>query len=242
MTARRLVNGCKVLISAGVMLLGLNFPSSAQPMLDFGAISPTPGTISYAGGATPLVGTNIQIDNVGGINTPSNDGTNFDCFGCLLNFTTGNLTGSTAQSWDFGGGGSISLVGKVDANGDHLLNLGDIGFLGAVPLLSGSFASAQVSKQASSATFKIAGAAFSDVKDSDLIELFGLGALGSTGYSGGFNLSFSAAGSPPSAFTSSTVLSGDVVNAPPIPEPASVFLMGSALFGLGVIARRRRQA
>jgi len=217
-----------------VLALGLAlsfFPALAQaaPVLDFGIVAPTTGTISYAGGASPLVGSGIEVDNITGIGTPSNNGVTVTCVSCTLNFTTGNLTSSTATTWNFGGGGSITITGGVD-----LIPGGAPEIPVGTTLLSGSFDGASVTK--TNNTFRIAGASFVDTKDEDLLDFYG---APNTLWRGGFNISFLANGSPPNSFTSTTVLSGDVANTEPIPEPASLVLLGSGLFSLGAYARKK---
>jgi len=198
----------------------------AVSMLDFGVIAPTTGSISYAGGMNPLVGTNIQVDNIVGL--PG--GTTLTCVGCVLNFTTGNLTGTTGTTWDFGGGPATSIT----VTGTAVDSLNNVIASGA--LLTGGFGMATVTNFAN--TFKIAGASFTDVKDPNLLAFFGL----PTGipYNGNFNISFMGTGTPPGAFASSTVLSGDIVNTP-TPEPGTMLLLGSGLAGFGYLARRRRR-
>jgi hypothetical protein len=221
-----------------VTVLGLVFlPGAAQavPMLDFGIVAPTTGSISYSGGVSdPLVGTNIQVDNVSGLGTPVNDGAVISCVGCLLNFTTGSLLGTTSSTWDFGGGSlsTITIIGGIDLDGGGI-GPGDIPL--GTPLLTGSFGTATVASFGP--TFRIAGSAFSDTKNEDLLAFYGL----SPGpFSGNFNISFNAVGSPPGGFQSSMVLSGDVLNtAVQVSEPASLLLLGSGLVVLGLWGRRR---
>ena len=74
------------------------------------------GTVSYAGGAAPLIGTGINVSSVVDKDTanpaiPVTDG--------VLSFTTGPLTGFTPTEWDFGGGASssIKITGAVPAAG-----------------------------------------------------------------------------------------------------------------------------
>src|SRR5262249_57435774 len=63
----------------------LGATAHADSILDFGIVTPTTGSISYAGGAAPLVGLGIDVDLVTGL--PS--GTSAACVGCVLNFITG---------------------------------------------------------------------------------------------------------------------------------------------------------
>ncbi|HEU0049207.1 MAG TPA: hypothetical protein VFQ43_16575, partial [Nitrososphaera sp.] len=64
-------------VSVCIILWGLSLSTlevQADPIIDFGLVAPTGGTISYAGGAAPLLGTNIQVDNVVGLDTPDHNG------------------------------------------------------------------------------------------------------------------------------------------------------------------------
>src|SRR5262245_4412196 len=79
-------------------------------------------SLSYQGGTTPLVGSDLYVASVLGEGTPLNGGTTLT-FEATLNFTTGNLVGTTATSWEFAGGGSFSIVGTVDGLVDKTATL-----------------------------------------------------------------------------------------------------------------------
>lgn len=206
-------------------------PGFATPQLDFDVTPGGPGSISYAGGANPLVGTGIRPTTITGLGTPANNGMVLGCVSCSLSFTTGNLVSTTSTSWTFGGGGSLSLVGGT--SGGLVLPAGTL-------LVRDDFTSATVSALGSG-TFKVAIADFKDQKNERLAAFFGLpGGFGPGAplWDGSFNISFNAAGSPPGGFSSTSILSGDIVNS--IPEPTSMLLLGSGLVGLVAAGLKKR--
>jgi hypothetical protein len=190
----------------------------AVSMLDFD--SPGGGTISYAGGVSPLVGTNISVDLVSAI-----PGGPFGvaCSNCFLNFQTGNLVAGDASQYTFASGGSITITGLVAGMSG-----------GSVTLLSGSFDGVTTVNG-----FGIAGDSFSDFKNPALLALFGLPA---GPYAGNLNLMFTAIlTSSPTVFAS-VPDGGDVVNNSTVPEPGTLLLLSSGLGGLRYLVRRRRVA
>ncbi len=84
--------------------------------------------------------------------------------------------------------------------------------------------------------FKIAGGAFADAKEPPLAAFYGLGSA--VAWLGTINLFFSASGSPPSAFTSTLITPGTVLNA--VAEPPVLALFGALLIGIGFLGRRRK--
>jgi hypothetical protein len=207
-----------------------------SPALDFNINAPTSGTISFAGSTSDtLIGTDIQVNSVVGLGTASNDGVTLNCINCYLNFETGAYTGAAGNLWMFNGGGFITLFGSLDTNGD-----GNADIINAM-LLSGRFNQASnVSYDLGQLVFNIAAGTFADTKNPDLLAYYG---LPDVGYLGGMAISFTtAAGASQNvgdAFTSTQVLSGDILNTP-VPLPAAAWLLGSGLLVMAGVNRRRR--
>lgn len=206
--------------------------ASAAPILDFGVIASTAGSVSYATAGGALVGSGIPVDQIVGLGTSSNSGVAVTCVNCTLNFTTGVFAGSSSPTqWDFNPGGSLQIVGGVDFGNDGTVDI-PVGTM----LLSGSFfGKAMV---LGSDNVKVATGGFQDMKDAALLAFFGLPA--NVGYQGGFNLQFWGRGDAPGTFASTQVRSGDFVNSP-VPEPATMLLFGSGLLAAGLAGRRGRK-
>jgi hypothetical protein len=147
----------------------------AVPYLAFSidANHPSTASISYAGGATPLVGVDISVDSVTGVNTLLNNGVTLPFVGAL-NFTTGPFIGSDSTHWYFGGGGSIDLIANS-----------------AITILDGTFSYAVVENKGDDSLAAIG--LFLDEKFEPLTDFYG---LPNAGYQGFFYLNLSAQGSP----------------------------------------------
>lgn len=208
----------------------------AASQLDIGVIAPSPGTISFAGGSAPLVGTNIEVDEVVGLDTPANNHTVAFLTNAVMNFETGNLTSTGPNNWMFGNGGFFNITGGVDFP-DMTPDIPD-----GTTLLSGTFEVVQVFKLGPFFTVGIA--AFADRKHEDLVEFYD---MPKGDYLGNMNLSFSTFGNPPTGdaeadpFESVAIFSGDILNTPPVvPTPTAVW-MGLSCLALPVVAAIRRR-
>jgi hypothetical protein len=210
----------------------LFFPTIAKAatVLDFGIKAPTTGTLSYAGGAAPLVGSDIDVDDVVGLNTSLNNNVLSICASCTLDLQTGASTGGSTGGWNYGAGGTITITGGID-------------FPDATPdiatgttLLQGTFNSATVIDLGSGTfEFQILGGSFTDTKHPELLAFYGLPDIG---YVGGLNISFSTTANMGDFFTSDQIFSGNVTNQP-VPLPAAAWLFASGLLGLIGIARKK---
>ena len=234
----------KIIVGAviGMVCVGASaLPAHAIAELDFGLIAPTGGVISFSGLAgDPLVGTDIEVDNVVGLDTPANPNVPIAITNGRLNFTTGGSTTVAGDAaWSFAAGGEITITGAVPAAG--IVDDSTV-------LLSGSFEIAQVIQVG--LTFHVAVAEFLDIKDPTLAEFFGLTGGQNTTFEGHMNLSFlafgsTAAGRLEDGFESFVLYSGDIVNTPPstVPTPAGTW-MGVGMLGLVALigVRRMRSA
>lgn len=86
-----------------------------------------PGTISYAGGSSPLVGHNIAIYEIVAIPVTASE-SDLTCVSCSLNFSSGSFAGSSPSSdpghpgndYSFHGGGSLTITGGATGAGFSL--------------------------------------------------------------------------------------------------------------------------
>jgi hypothetical protein len=171
---------------------------------------------------------------VQGRNTPSNNLAIQTITGGLLNFTTGNLTGSTPTTWTFGAGpsGAMTIAGGIAG----------LGIAAGTNLLSGTIQSATVTSGGGN-NFNVAVSLFSNTVNATLAAFYGLTG-GSAPWSGNFNIGFttSSSATPPGAFSTSPnglVQSGDVTTSP-VPEPSTMAIAGLGAIGFIGFGLRRR--
>ncbi len=209
-------------LAAGLALLGGN-AARAQPTLEFTVPANNPGaSISYAGGATDLVGTGITITQVQGLDTPMSNLVIEAITSGAMNFTSGAFTGNVGTSeWVFGAGpaGGLTITGGISS----------LGLANGSTLLSGTIKSASV--VASGSTFKVGISVFLNTVNSTLASYYGLQGGSGASWTGIYNIGFNATGSAPSSFSSSSVGSGTVDTNPIVPEPSSLVIAGLALWG-----------
>lgn len=218
-------------LSCAALLLALGRPASATPALNFEikAHYPSQAKISYAGGATPLVGKDIIVDSVLGIRTPLNSGETLELQNAILRFTSGDLVSYDPYTWKFGGGGSIEVIGDIPA----------LGLTGA-KLLSGVFTQANVMNLCLD-QFRVAITSFIDTKDPILVKHF-WGTDTPLSFYGDLQVSFNGTrATPPGSFESTQVYSGNIINN--VPDASSALpLFGMGLAGLATCRRRWRRS
>jgi hypothetical protein len=217
--------GYLVAVCLSVFTIGLAEEARAGAVttasyIDFNVAANTVGSITYAGGSTPIIGSGIPVNLVSG--GPLNSASPVACTSCTLSFQTGNFDSMTNS---FMGGGAINIVGLVPAAGISTNSM----------LLSGTFMTATLIP-AGPAT--ILSASLNDTKHPDLLAFFGIPA-GTTFTTQGLNISFSSVpGMVPGSFTSTAIGNSNVVNA--ADTPSSLLLLGTGLGGLAFLRVRNR--
>lgn len=240
--------------AAGLSLLGAAQWAAAAPIPASLMFENTPGTtggtISYAGGAAPELGTNIITSTVHGSGTPLNSGVTLQCDNpltlgitetCALNFTTG------ANAVAIGvGGGVNTYIFTPPGVADTYTITGNLYTSGGALIASGTLVNGQFTSFISADTNGLTGpintgGLGTDVKNPALAAFFGLGP----------NFTFAnsqlvAAGdatvNPAAPFNYTGLVSSNRVintNVRTVPQPASLLLMGVGLLALLLFARRQ---
>lgn len=102
------VLGIAALATASIV----SFAGSAEAaVIQFDDKTVNGGTLSYNGTGGALVGKDLLLDTVLGIDTLLNNGKTLSCVGCKLNFTTGNNI--SESPYEFASGGSVTITGKI---------------------------------------------------------------------------------------------------------------------------------
>ncbi|MDY6988795.1 MAG: VPLPA-CTERM sorting domain-containing protein [Thermodesulfobacteriota bacterium] len=224
-------------IVIAILILFLSPTPGLPSQIHFDIDTPTTGSISWAGGEAPLVGSDIEVDQVMGLGTPNYPDVAYSVTDGELDFQTGKCLDVIDEGpfyrWTFAGGGWITLTGGVDFDGDGSnIPTGTL-------LMDGEFSFCEVTYMdfyGAEKKWSVTFASFTDDKAEGLTTHYG---MPSGLYNGNFNISFEAEDDDPTdGFESSDVLSGDISNYAIIPAPAAAWLLGSGLIGLVVVRRR----
>ena len=229
-----------LLFTAAVVAVMTLFPKPAgsetleiciatNPCIDFGALIADSGTISYAGGSSPLVGSEIPILRIDGFGTPENPtppgGNALDVLNGVLSFETGPLSSfSPVFGYLFEGGGFFTITGGIP----------ELDIPEGTVLLNGTFTEARYLLGPLGFHLTPIG---TDTKDSRVVEYFGLDPLSAFSFQG-FIVTEPLLDLQLGGPFSVDVLSVDIPNVPGggavIPEPGTLLLVGVG----GLVARR----
>jgi hypothetical protein len=217
-----------------VLTVALAVAPSEAFVIDFVGLSG--GTVSYAGGPSPLVGSDLPINQVFGIPPGSSSITSVS--NGVLSFTTGLFS----SSWDppgdsfvsfYGSGGNLTVTGGVPAagiaDGSTLLQAA---FVGTPTLLYSGLGMASLS-----------GSLALLFVNPDLTEYLGFGS-DPTYYLGPgslaqaeFNLDFAGSVGPGSSFSGQQA---SVNLTATVPQPTPLVFLGLGLVGIAAWARVQR--
>ena len=226
-TVRTLQPGRLFKVSAAILiLLGLSAGPAAAvtaTTIDFAGAGNGTGTVSWAGGSSPLVGTGIVITTVSASAGLPNSATPHGVTSGVLSFTTGAFTGLGDGYYNFAPGGGLTITGAVpDAN------------ISTTILLDAVNVAAKFQPNVAGLQFSMTIPFGSDTKNADLLNYFGLSPSTPFTFTGtltGPGVSVGLGG-----FTAS-ITSADILNT--VPAPSSLLLLGSALVGVGLIVSRK---
>lgn len=186
MISKQLALTMKVLL---IPFLFLPLQASANGILDF-TIPVNSGTLSYAGGSSALIGSNIGVSTVLGYGGTQNSFTSVNITNGQLDFATGNSTGA----WQWAAGGSLAVTAS-----------GTIGnFTGT--LLEGTFNDVSLDP-VGLGQFDLALGGFTGTVSSQISNYYG---FSDSSVDGDLGMLTYISGSPGSAFGNAPVLGGAV--------------------------------
>jgi len=213
----RFASATKAFVVAALFVVAFAAPARAAAIIDFstGYALASGGTLTVDKYGN-VVGSGIAIDLLEVSGAPTNNGT-YDVDGAISlgGDTAAVLSFDTANNW-------ITIVGSVP------------GLVGNTTLLKGTVSSFDFD----TGLFGLLGAFTAsgpDSKSPDLLTALGLATTTQFQYFG-FSIGFDK--NPFDGNQTYKVISADIVNTQ-VPEPATLALLGSGLFGLAGAARRR---
>jgi len=224
------------LLTAGLALLVGSARAGAQPQLDFNTVGGSAGTVSYAGGTNALIGSVAIASVQGEFGTPLNNNGLLPITGGNLSFNTGAASGTAGEwSWTGTAGNSITITGGVAGTTPVLA--------GGSTLLSGTISTASLVFAHGSIYADLT--AFVDTVNATLASYYGLTGGPGNNWIGSVTLDIQLSGNPSvgSAFSTTSIGSGDTYTNPVVPEPSSLVIAGIGALGLiGYGLRRRKGA
>jgi PEP-CTERM motif len=225
-----------------VMSLLAASPAAAASMINFdqaGGAGQAGGSLSYDGDGGALVGTGIGFGALAGFDTPQNAGTSLFCVpNCTLNFTTGPNTGEAVgipggvQQWTWAGDGSFVVDGTLNTQADGLGTEVATG-----TLLTGEFTGSVIGLVGQAGRMLVAGVGEDD-KIGGILQFYGLSFLP-------FRFAQTEIVATGLVIGASNSLDGSVTNADltntQVPEPGTLFLLGTGGAGLMAMWRRKQR-
>jgi hypothetical protein len=170
------------------------------------------GSVSFAGGSAPLIGEDLRISEITGIDTPLNSGVSLTCTLCQLDFETGAYFGDLlfVSGWD-PDGSSVVITGGVNIEPGLPFEIP-----GGSILLSGAFSSivldAHVDAPQADISLHLTAAMIDNVNHPVLAQFFGLDVFDTSR----LLVSFTANGILPDPIESTRILGGHITS---VPEP-----------------------
>lgn len=229
---KRVAGKGMALLAAGAsgMLMGIaNANAASAPIVLFDDLMNQGGTVSYDGAGGALIGSDILVDTISGMNTGAKSGYMLTCDGCRLNFTTGNNVFEDAGAWRFETGGSFTITGTAK-DGATTIASGD--------LLTGTFGS--TTHAISPMSFGIVSGYLVASLDSALAAFYGVVEPGEAALS---QIYLESSFDPQTLAFSGDVTDSDVdFMTSVVPVPAALPLFLTALAGVATVGYRRHHA